>query len=47
MKTFKIKCPSECLYRLPGEYCNHPDGPVRCNDDDFPDDCPGVDVEEE
>jgi len=45
MKTFKVKYSSECPYRLPVEYCNHPDGPIRCNDDNFPDDCPDEDIE--
>lgn len=36
-----------CPYLLPGDYCNHPEGPAgRCEGDGFPEDCPGEDVEE-
>jgi len=45
MKTFKVKHQRLCPYRIPSGYCNHLGGPVRCESDDFPEDCPGDDVE--
>ena len=44
MKTFKVKSKFECPYIL-GDYCNHSDGPILCQGEDWPDDCPGETIE--
>lgn len=48
MKLFKVDNPISCPYRMPGGgYCGHLEGPILCpKDNQFPDDCPGEDVEE-
>lgn len=47
MRLFKVKTKSECPFILGGNYCDHPDGPYTCQGDDWPDGCPGEEVEED
>lgn len=43
MKLFRVESRSKCGYILGGNYCDHPEGPILCQGDDFPENCPGED----